>query len=37
LNPSAGAPRNVAALVSAAMIDASTAHHGIDRPPSENS
>src|SRR5215471_8712589 len=37
LNPSAGVPRNVAALVSAAIIDANTAHHGIDRPPSANS
>src|SRR5262252_11101372 len=37
LNPSAGVPRNVAALVSAAMIDANTAHHGIERPPSANS
>src|SRR6516164_1432574 len=37
LNPSAGVPRNVAALVSAAMIDAITAHQGIDRPPRANS
>src|SRR6266566_9122571 len=37
LKPSVGAPKKVAALVSAAMIDANTAHQGIDRPPRANS
>jgi hypothetical protein len=37
LKPSAGVPRKVAALVSAATMEARTAHQGIDRPPSEKS
>src|SRR5262249_16601529 len=37
LKPSPGVPRNVPALVSAATIDASTAHHGMGRPPSAKS
>ena len=37
LYPSPGVPRKVAALVSAAMMEASTAHQGILCPPRANS
>ena len=35
-NPSPGAPRNVAALISAAKMEANTAHHAMLRSPRAN-